>query len=165
MDKITALAAEVCGQISQEPASQMELIVSLSEDIASLGRSITYLRRQWHSRGDTRPYDEHLKSKLECVVLDTSELIHSLGVADFGAAFGSEYALAIADHPDYEGDTNEARFYVLTEELGELASSIIHNDDHDGSYITGVRSKASLLSHGYSPTRRNHDIRPDRNHH
>ena len=145
MNKIAALAVELCGQISREPVSQMELIVSLSEDVASLGRSITRLSRQRHSRGDTCAYDEHLKAHLECIVLDASEALYSLGVADYSAAFGSEYMLAIADHPGYEGDTNEGRFYALVEELGELASSITHNDDHGGVYVTGVRSKAARV--------------------
>nr|DAV54731.1 MAG TPA: hypothetical protein [Caudoviricetes sp.] len=76
-------------------------------------------------------------------------ILQQLGVSDPAAAFGDEYAKASAKHPgmtlDSDMHTDESRFYVLAEEVGEVCAALTYDNKADTGHNSDLISEVTQV--------------------
>lgn len=133
--KIRRAADRLGTYINRRRWNSIGLLAELLDNTGSLGFSVESLVSIGRQGGDTTPYHNSIRSKLEFIAMDAMELLFHYGVEDFGEVFVAEWERAAVKHPgmtlDCDGHTNESRFYALAEEVGEVAASLTYDNTED----------------------------------
>jgi len=152
MNKIAEVTRDLARYISRLHHNRLEYVAALCEDLASVGNAVLTLKRMELSRVVTAPYLRTLSYHLEDVAMGAMELLLALGVTDFEDAFVEEYERATKKHPgmtlDSDNHTDETRFYVLAEEVGEVCAALTYDNaaqtGHNANLISEVTQVGAL---------------------
>ena len=93
-----------------------------------------------------------IAGSLRFVAADAASILIALDVEDPAAAFVAEWERAAVKHPgmtlDWDGPTDENRFYALAEEVGEVAASLTYDNanatGHNSDLISEVTQVGAL---------------------
>ena len=76
-------------------------------------------------------------------------MLQQLGVDDPAAAFAAEYERAVAKHPgmtlDSDKHTDEARFYALAEEVGEVCAALTYDNKSETGHNVDLISEVTQV--------------------